>query len=129
MNIFEFPGVRGEFVTKEEYDRLTKQRDDLQRENRIIREQHAEVVKQLTDPIVRAKMLEPAPPIYLHTDYDQVKKQRDELVAALKLANEIIYGKGTHMGLLDCIDSYYYGAFNEELKALDTALASVKESK
>jgi hypothetical protein len=67
-----------------EFDYLARQRDELIRQNRIIREQHAEVVKQLIDPIVRAKMLEPSPPIFINTDYEQVKRQRDELLAALE---------------------------------------------
>ncbi len=29
MNVFEFPGVRGEFVTKEDFDHLTAQNEML----------------------------------------------------------------------------------------------------
>ncbi len=113
IDLLTFGGEDVKCVRLEDYERLTKQRDELQRENRIIREQHAEVVKQLTDPIVRAKMLEPSPPIYLHTDYDQVKKQRDKLVKALELI----------AGLK------FLASVERMQKIASEALASVKESK
>lgn len=57
---------------KARIEELAREIHHLRNHISVLNEGHAQQIKQLTDPIVRAKMLEPAPPILI-TNTDRIE--------------------------------------------------------
>jgi len=64
----------------------------------------------------------------LLTEIMVLREKNAELVEALKLANNIIYGDNCSRGLLDCMDGYYTGVLNEELNLFESKIESLINS-
>ena len=57
------------------------------------------------------------------------KPTYDELIEALKLANNLIYGSTKSYGLIQLLDGYYTGVFDEGLIPFDEIIERINTNK